>query len=104
MKILDHNRNEVSVSIENGRISFSPPFFVCCGIISYIEAKFNMHYAPDVAENIDAVFFSFPQEKRHILLDMLAEAKKTVLAWDIRDAVDARDQKRVLDVCANRGV
>jgi hypothetical protein len=106
--VKDHEFREITVSVEDKQVKFSPVFHtIDGGCISYINGtNFTTYYAPDVAESVDAVWmqcWNHPVLKK-CLGDILQAAKESVQTWEIRDSVDQRDQKRVLDCCSNRHV
>lgn len=106
--VVDQTGKELQVTIEEGRIMFSPMFNLASGgFVSYIDPDFRLYYAPDVVQSVDAVW---PQchrsshELELMLANILSKARECVLGWDIRDERDRKDQNRVLDICVSRGV
>lgn len=107
-QIQDQKHRHIDVEIQKDRVTFTPMFeFADGGYISYICDNFNMYYAPDVAKTVDSIWFQCARSSHELhlhLANILSKARETVLAWDIRDENDKRDQKIVLDICAHRGI
>jgi len=67
------------------------------GYVNYVDNDFTTYYAPDVVRSIVAVYPHCTVDQKSKLRRILKLAKDAVSKWEIRDDVDARDQKFVLE-------
>lgn len=67
------------------------------GFVNYVDTDFTCYYAPDVVRNLVAAYPYCTKKKQAKLKAVLEQAKEAVAKWEIRDDIDARDQRFVLE-------